>query len=116
MDAEFENLHQILRNLYAEMLPLCGDMIGVAKGVAGLGALFFIAAKVWQALARAEPVDVYPLLRPFCGGAVHHVLSHFCIGDSQYGAESGGQGLQQYPARADAQYREVQPATGETGI
>ena len=68
MDAEFENLHQILRNLYTEMLPLCGDMIGVAKGVAGLGALFFIAAKVWQALARAEPVDVYPLLRPFAVG------------------------------------------------
>ena len=58
MNAEFENLHQILRSLYTEMLPLCGDMIGVAKGVAGLGALFFIAAKVWQALARAEPVDV----------------------------------------------------------
>lgn len=52
MNAEFENLHQILRSLYTEMLPLCGDMIGVAKGVAGLGALFFIAAKVWQALAR----------------------------------------------------------------
>ena len=68
MDAEFENLHQILRNLYTEMLPLCGDMIGVAKGVAGLGALFFIAAKVWLALARAEPVDVYPLLRPFVVG------------------------------------------------
>lgn len=46
MNAEFENLHQILRSLYTEMLPLCGDMIGVAKGVAGLGALFFIAAKV----------------------------------------------------------------------
>ena len=68
MNAEFENLHQILRSLYTEMLPLCGDMIGVAKGVAGLGALFFIAAKVWQALARAEPVDVYPLLRPFAIG------------------------------------------------
>lgn len=80
MDAEFENLHQILRNLYAEMLPLCGDMIGVAKGVAGLGALFFIAAKVWQALARAEPVDVYPLLRPFAVGLCIMFFPTFVLG------------------------------------
>ncbi len=64
----FDNLHQILRNLYTEMIPLCSDMIGVAKGVAGLGALFYVASKVWQALARAEPIDVYPLLRPFAIG------------------------------------------------
>ncbi|EFS29522.1 conjugative transposon protein TraJ [Bacteroides sp. D2] len=65
---DFENLHQILRNLYQEMMPLCGDMIGVAKGIAGLGALFYVASRVWQALSRAEPIDVYPLLRPFVIG------------------------------------------------
>jgi conjugative transposon TraJ protein len=43
----------------------------VAKGIAGLGALFYIALKVWQALSRAEPIDVFPLLRPFAIG--------FCI-------------------------------------
>lgn len=65
---EFDNLHQILANLYQEMLPLCGDMIGVAKGIAGLGALFYVAYRVWQALSRAEPIDVFPLLRPFAIG------------------------------------------------
>ncbi|MDH6357042.1 conjugative transposon protein TraJ [Parabacteroides sp. PF5-9] len=65
---DFENLHQLLRNLYQEMMPLCGDMIGVAKGIAGLGALFYVASRVWQALSRAEPIDVYPLLRPFAIG------------------------------------------------
>jgi conjugative transposon TraJ protein len=65
---DFENLHQILRNLYTEMLPLCGQMVGVAKGVAGLGALFYVAYRVWQALGRAEPIDVFPLLRPFALG------------------------------------------------
>ena len=35
---EFDNLHQILRSLYGQMMPLCGDMAGVAKGIAGLGA------------------------------------------------------------------------------
>ncbi len=65
---DFENLHQILRNLYQDMMPLCADMIGVAKGIAGLGALFYVASRVWQALSRAEPIDVYPLLRPFAIG------------------------------------------------
>ena len=65
---EFENLHQILRTLYTEMTPLCAAMAGVAKGIAGLGALFYVAHRVWQSLARTEPIDVYPLLRPFAIG------------------------------------------------
>ena len=32
----FDNLHQILRSLYEQMMPLCGAMTGVAKGNAGL--------------------------------------------------------------------------------
>lgn len=64
----FENLHQILSNLYQEMMPLCADMIGVAKGIAGLGALFYVAYRVWKSLASAEPIDVFPLLRPFAIG------------------------------------------------
>lgn len=65
---DFENLHQVLRNLYQEMMPLCGNMLGIAKGVAGLGALFYIAYRVWKSLAAAEPIDVFPLLRPFAIG------------------------------------------------
>ncbi|MDR1172858.1 MAG: conjugative transposon protein TraJ [Bacteroidales bacterium] len=65
---EFDNLHQILRNLYGEMMPLCSSMAGVARGIAGLGALFHVSYRIWQSLARAEPVDVYPLLRPFALG------------------------------------------------
>lgn len=68
---DFSNLHTILRSLYDEMMPLCGDMAGVAQGIAGLGALFYVAYRIWAALARAEPIDVFPLLRPFVIG--------FCI-------------------------------------
>lgn len=64
----FDNLHQVLRSLYTEMMPLCGNMASVAKGIAGLGALFYIAYRIWQSLARAEPIDVLPLLRPFVIG------------------------------------------------
>lgn len=64
----FDNLHQILHNLYSDMMPLCANMTGVAKGIAGLGALFYVAYRVWQSLARAEAIDVYPMLRPFAIG------------------------------------------------
>ena len=64
----FDNLHHILQNLYVDMMPLCSQMTGVAKGLAGLGALFYVAYRVWQSLARAEPIDVFPLLRPFALG------------------------------------------------
>ena len=43
---EWTNLHQILRSLYADMLPLCSDMMGIAKGLAGLGALFFTIFRI----------------------------------------------------------------------
>lgn len=65
---EWNNLHEVLRSLYDDMMPLAGDMAAVAKGLAGLGALFYVALKVWQALSRAEPIDVFPLLRPFALG------------------------------------------------
>ncbi|RYZ49796.1 MAG: conjugative transposon protein TraJ [Sphingobacteriales bacterium] len=65
---EWDNLHEVLRSLYDDMMPLAGDMAAVAKGLAGLGALFYVALKVWQALSRAEPIDMFPLLRPFALG------------------------------------------------
>lgn len=65
---EWDNLHELLRSLYDEMMPLSANMAAVAKGIAGLGALFYVALRVWQALSRAEPIDVFPLLRPFALG------------------------------------------------
>lgn len=68
LSIDWTNLHELLRSLYDEMMPLCEDMASVAKGVAGLGALFYVAYRVWQSLARAEPIDVFPLFRPFVLG------------------------------------------------
>lgn len=68
LSIDFANLHTILESLYEQMMPLCEDMLDVAKGIAGLGALFYVAVRVWQSMARAEPIDVYPLLRPFALG------------------------------------------------
>ena len=39
---DFTNLHEILQALYQDMMPLCEKLTGVAKGIAGLGALFYV--------------------------------------------------------------------------
>jgi conjugative transposon TraJ protein len=62
------SLQQLLDNLYNEMLPLCGDLINVGRALGGLGALIFIASKVWRHQAENSPIDVFPLLRPFAIG------------------------------------------------
>ena len=48
---DWGNLHEILKNLYVDMMPLCSTMTGVAKAVAGLGAVFYVAAKVSHAVS-----------------------------------------------------------------
>ena len=77
----FDNLHQILQSLYTDMMPLCSQMTGVAKGLAGLGALFYVAYRVWQSLARAEPIDVFPLFFPtIVLGTLNSILSPVVTG------------------------------------
>lgn len=65
---EIGGLQGVLDNLYNEMLPLCGSLVGIGRGLAGFGATWYIAARVWRHIANAEPIDFYPLLRPFALG------------------------------------------------
>ena len=68
---DMNSLHGVLDQLYDEMMPLCSNLIGVGQGIAGFGAIWYIASRVWRHIANAEPIDFYPLLRPFVIG--------FCI-------------------------------------
>jgi len=68
---EMKGLHGILEQLYDELMPLCSQLIGVGQGIAGFAAIWYIATRVWGHLSRAEPIDFYPLFRPFVIG--------FCI-------------------------------------
>lgn len=61
-------MQSVLDRVYSEMLPLCSRLIDVARGIAGFGALWYIASRVWRQIASAEPIDFYPLLRPFALG------------------------------------------------
>jgi conjugative transposon TraJ protein len=65
---EIHSLQSVLDQLYYEMLPLCSRLIGVGQGLAGFAALWYISSRVWRHLANAEPIDFYPLLRPFALG------------------------------------------------
>ncbi len=62
------SLHEVLEELYDDMMPLCTRLIGVGRGIAGFAATWYIASRVWGHIARAEPVDFYPLFRPFVLG------------------------------------------------
>src|SRR5256885_13752101 len=65
---EIGGLQKVLDQLYDEMLPLCSQLIGVGRGLAGFAATFYIAYRVWGHISRAEPIDFYPLFRPFVIG------------------------------------------------
>lgn len=66
-----KGLQLILEQLYEQMMPLCQNLLAVGQSIAGFGALWYIAFRVWRHIARAEPIDFYPLFRPFVLG--------FCI-------------------------------------
>jgi len=65
---EISSLQSVLDQVYDEMIQLSSKLIGVARGIAGFAALWYIASRVWRQIAAAEPLDFYPLLRPFALG------------------------------------------------
>ena len=68
---DMQSLHSVLDQLYDEMMPLCSNLLAVGQGIAGFGTIWYIASRVWRHIASAEPIDFYPLFRPFVIG--------FCI-------------------------------------
>ncbi len=62
---DLESMQSTLNQLYDEMMPLCSQLIGVGRGIAGFAATWYIAYRIWRHLSNAEPIDFYPLLRPF---------------------------------------------------
>ncbi|QSW88488.1 conjugative transposon protein TraJ [Flavobacterium endoglycinae] len=65
---EMNSLHGVLDQLYDEMMPLCSNLIAVGQGIAGFGTIWYISSRVWRHIASAEPIDFYPLFRPFVIG------------------------------------------------
>ncbi|WP_461791347.1 conjugative transposon protein TraJ [Pedobacter sp.] len=70
-DSGVRSFHTVLEQIYEDMMPLCSDLIGVSRAIAGFAATWYIAYRVWRHIANAEPIDFFPLFRPFVLG--------FCI-------------------------------------
>jgi len=68
LSSDIGGLQGTLNNVYNEMLPMCSQLIGVGRAIAGFGALLYVSSRIWRQIAAAEAVDFYPLLRPFALG------------------------------------------------
>jgi len=66
--SSLQGMQPVLNNVYNQMIPMCSNLIDAARGIAGFAALWYIASRVWRQIAHAEPLDFYPLLRPFALG------------------------------------------------
>ncbi len=66
--SSLQGMQPILDNVYNQMIPMCSNLIAAAQGIAGFAALWYIASRIWRQIANAEPLDFYPLLRPFALG------------------------------------------------
>ena len=65
---EAAGLQGVLDSVYNTMIGNSSALIGVGQALAAFGALAYIGVRVGGHLARAEAVDVFPLLRPFVIG------------------------------------------------
>ena len=69
---EFDNLHQILRSLYTDMMPLCGNMAGVGFVLCGCQSM---------AVARQCRTDrCLPASASLRDRLLHYVLPHIRTG------------------------------------
>lgn len=65
---KFESMEESITTAYTEVLQGMGNLGAVASAIAAIGATLFIGMRVLGHLARAESIDVFPLLRPFAIG------------------------------------------------
>jgi len=65
---DVQSMHTVLQNVYDQMIPLCAQLISVSRGIACFAATFYIGFRVWRHIANAEPIDFFPLFRPFTLG------------------------------------------------
>lgn len=65
MNPEVTTLQAVLNQLSQHLVQMSAQLINVSRAIAGFLALCYIVPKIWGHLTRAEPIDFYPLLRPF---------------------------------------------------
>lgn len=115
LSIDFANLHTILETLYGEMMPLCEEMMDVGKGLAGLGALFYVAVRVWQSMARARAGRRVSAAPSLCHRHLHSALSHTGARHAEQCAQPHRAGHAQDAGGADAGHGTVPCPEGGAG-
>jgi conjugative transposon TraJ protein len=65
---KFASMEEAITTAFNDVLQGMGNLGDVASAIAGIAATLFIGMRVLGHLARAESIDVFPLLRPFAIG------------------------------------------------
>lgn len=63
---ETNSLLELLDHLREELVKgSLDDFISLGMLIGGMGAILYISYRVWRSMANAEPIDIFPLFRPF---------------------------------------------------
>ncbi|MBD2703378.1 hypothetical protein IC229_22230 [Spirosoma sp. BT702] len=65
---KFGSIEEAIKTAFTEVLEGMGNLGDVASAIAAIGATFYIGMRILGHFARAESIDVFPLLRPFAIG------------------------------------------------
>ena len=65
MNGTYIQLQKMIASLYNDMLPTAFQLTAAAQGLAGIAALIYVFYRIWPVLAGKEPLDLFPMLRPF---------------------------------------------------
>lgn len=65
---QFTSMEQAVKTAFTEVLSGMGNLGDVASSIAAIGATLYIGMRVLGHFARAESIDIFPLLRPFAIG------------------------------------------------
>lgn len=57
-----------LEKVYAVMKGKTGLFVNIGRSIGAIGALFYMSFRVWRHMVGGEPINFFPLLRPFVIG------------------------------------------------
>lgn len=78
LDLLMTGFERTLDGIYTDMLKLTAQFVNLGRAVGAFGALLYISSRVWGHLIRTEPIDFYPLLRPFAIGLAILLFPQLC--------------------------------------
>lgn len=70
----YEFAASAINGVHEKFYPLVQDISGVVGSIVSIATLLYLGSKIWSSYAKNEPIDIYPLLRPF---VIAFLCAHF---------------------------------------